>query len=301
MVMKLRLKPAQVVALCCSVLLIPCNRFKARQTTQSRKGAGFTALGWNPPDVNSPLHSLTHNPPCSLDQVLEEVGAHAVELTSNLENFTAEEQIEYQRLNQTGFPEDADSGVFDYVFAFEQSGGGRGSREYRTPAKGSHAFAASGQDTGQAALALIFLPSMRTDYEMTCEGLGKWEGQPAWVVRFQQRKDQPRRTLQFRFGTAEYRAVLKGRAWISEDRYQVLHIETNLMEDIPAMNLRNSAIAVDYAPVEIQSRKLELWLPQRIQAYWDIGGHRVMLFHTFSNFKLFSVDTEQNIDKPKTQ
>lgn len=299
MVMKLRLKPAQIVLLCCLALLTPCHHLNARQTSQSQKGAGYTRSGWNPPDVNSTLHSLTHTPACSLEQVLEDAGANALELTGNLENFTAEEQIEYQMLNQAGFPEAADSGTFDYVFAFEQSSNGRGSREYRSPAKGSHAFPASGQDTGQAALALIFLPSMQTDYEMACEGLDKWEGQPAWVVRFQQRKDRPRRTLQFRTGSGDYRAMLKGRAWVSEDHCQVLHIETNLMEDIPAMNVRASAIAVDYAPVEIQSRKLQLWLPQRIRAYWDIGGHHIMLFHTFSNFQLFSVDTEQNIEKPK--
>jgi hypothetical protein len=299
--MKSLLKPAQVAALCCLALLLPCQHPNARPTSQSQRGAGFKGLGWNPPDVNSPLHSLTHTPSCALEQVLEDVGAHAVELTTNLENFTAEEQIEYEMLNQAGFPEDSDSSVFDYIFAFEQNGNGRGSREYRTPTKGSHAFPASGQDTGQAALALVFLPSMQTDYEMACEGLDKWEGQPAWVVRFQQRKDRPRRTLQFRTQTGNYRAMLKGRAWISQDHCQVLHIETNLVEDIPAMNVRASAIAVDYAPVEIQSRQLQLWLPQRIQAYWDIGGHRIMLFHTFGNFKLFTVDTEQNIDKPKTQ
>jgi hypothetical protein len=301
MVMKFSFKPVPVVALCGLVSLLLCQHLTARQSAQSHKGGGFASLEWNPPDVNSPLRALTHTPPCSLEQVLEDVGAHAVELTTNLENFTAAEQIRYQMLNPAGFPEDADSGVFDYVFAFDQSGGGRGSREYRTPVKGSHVFPASGQDTGQAALALIFLPSLRTDYEMSCEGLDSWEGQPAWVVRFQQRKDQPRRTLLFRTQSGEYRAMLKGRAWISQDRGQVLHIETNLMEDIPPMNLRASAIAVDYAPVEIQSRKLQLWLPQKIQAYWDIGGHRIMLFHTFSNFKLFSVDTEENIEKPKPE
>jgi hypothetical protein len=299
--MKSRARPVQVFALCCLALLLPCNRLNAKQANQSDRAVRFKSLGWNPPDVSAPLHSLSHIPPCSLGKVLEDVGAHAVELTANLENFTAEEQIEYERLNQTGFPEETDSGVFDYVFDFEQSSGGRGSREYRTPAKGSHTFPASGQDTGQAALALIFLPSMQVDYEMTCEGLHTWNGQAAWVVRFQQRKDRPRRTLQFRTGTETYRAMLKGRAWISQDRCQVLHIETNLMEDIPAMSLRASAIAVDYAPVEIQSRKLELWLPQRIHAYWDIGGHRIMLFHTLTNFQLFSVDTEQNIEKPNAQ
>ena len=191
--------------------------------------------------------------------------------------------------------------AFDYVYAFERSRGGRASREYRTPAKGSHAFPASNQDTGLAALALIFLPSLQTDYEMNCEGLDKWNGQFAWVMHFQQRKDKPRRTLQFRTDAGLVGAMLKGRAWISMERGQVLHLETNLMQDRPSTNLRLSAISVDYALVQIESKKLELWLPKRVEAYWEISSHRIILYHSFSDFKVFSVDTEQNIERPKEQ
>lgn len=256
-------------------------------------------LGWTPPDVNAPLKSLSRTPPCDLSKVLEDAGSDALELTTNLENFTAEESIEYVQLNASGFLEESDSGVFDYVFAFDRVGGVRTSREFRTPAAGTQAFPASGQDTGQVALGLIFHPDMQSDYDMTCLGLDKWNGQSAWVVQFQQRKDRPRRTLQFRGPDKMYPAMLKGRAWLSMESGQVLHLETTLMKDIPDINIRSSVISVDYAPVTIESRKLQLWLPQRVEAYWEIWTHRIVLHHTFSNFKLFSVDTEQNMGKPK--
>lgn len=256
-------------------------------------------LGWTPPDVNAPLKSLSTTPPCDLSKVLEDAGSDALELTTNLENFTAEERIEYVQLNASGFLEESDSGVFDYVFAFDRVGGVRTSREFRTPAAGTQAFPASGQDTGQVALGLIFHPDMQSDYDMTCLGLDKWNGQSAWVVQFQQRKDRPRRTLQFRGPDKMYPAMLKGRAWLSMESGQVLHLETTLMKDIPDINIRSSVISVDYAPVTIESRKLQLWLPQRVEAYWEIWTHRIVLHHTFSNFKLFSVDTEQNVGKPK--
>ena len=255
-------------------------------------------MSWSPPNVSTPLHSLADEPRCDLAKVLAEVGAHAMEMTSNLENFTAQEKIEYGRWNQNGGLEENDSGIFDYVFAFEQRGEGRVSREYRTAAKGSRSFPASGQDIGQVALGLIFLPKIQTDYDMNCEGLDKWKGQFAWVIHFQQRKDKPRRTLAFHTESGSYGAMLKGRAWISMDAEQVLHIETNLMQDIPALNLRSSAVVVDYAPVEIQSRKLELWLPQRVESYWEISAHRTVLYHTFSDFQLFTVDTQQSQQKP---
>lgn len=247
--------------------------------------------------MSATLPSLAVLPPCDEAKVLEEAGKHAAELTTNLENFTAEELIEFEMLNQSGFPEDSDSGVFDYVFAFEQRGGGRSSREYRVPAKGGHAFPASEQDTGQVALALIFHPSLRQDYDMSCEGVDKWKGQSAWVIRFQQRKNKPRRTLHF----GAYPAMLKGRAWIAMETGQVLHMETNLMQDIPAVNLRGGAISVDYALVQLQTKRLELWLPQRVETYWEISSHRIVLYHTFRNFKVFSVDTQENIQKPKEQ
>lgn len=294
------LKRIPAVALGCSALIL-CTRLAAQQRKDSGGVASHKELRWAPPDVDAPLHSVASLPPCSLSKVLEQAGAHAVELTNNLEKFTAEEQIDYEMLDQNGFPEESEGSTFDYVFAFEQRGGGRASREYRTPAKGGHSFPASGQDTGQVALALIFHPDMQTDYEMSCEGLDEWRGERAWVIHFQQRKDKPCRTMQFRTERGVYPVMLKGRAWISTDSSQVLHLETNLMQGVSAMNLRSSAISVDYAPVRIQSLKLEMWLPQSVESFWEIAGHRVVLSHVFTNFKLFSVGVEENIQKPKDQ
>jgi hypothetical protein len=286
-----------VIVVCQSGAVAP--RLSPQESPLSSRAAKHKELGWTPPDVNSSLHSISAVPPCDLSQVLKEVGAHALELTSNLENFTAQEMIEYVKLDTTGFREESDSGVFDYVFAFDRVGGLRTSREYRTPASGGHTFPAIGQDTGQVALGLIFHPNMQSDYDMTCLGLDQSNGQQAWVIRFQQRKDKPHRTLHFRSPDAMYPGALKGRAWISMNTGQVLHLETALMKDIPEMNIRSSIVSVDYAPVQIQSRKLELWLPQRVEAYWEILSHRIILYHTFSNFQLFSVETEQNVQKPK--
>jgi hypothetical protein len=295
--MTMKSEVVMATALCCAVTSV-CLLAAPQEHRTIEQGSKRKEMSWMPPNVSAPLPSIAATPPCSVSDVLREVGGHVLELTNNLENFTAEEQIEYTKRDQNGFLEESDSSAFDYVFAFEQRGGGRSSREYRTPAKGGHAFPASGQDTGLAALALIFHPKMQSDYDMSCEGLDNRKGQSAWVIHFQQRKDKPRRTLQFRTEGGDYAAMLKGRAWISMDNGQVLHLETNLMQDIPAMGLRSSAISVGYAPVGIQSKNLDLWLPQRVEAYWEISSHKIILYHTFTNFKMFTVDTQESIRKP---
>jgi hypothetical protein len=298
--MNLISKPAQVVVLCCVAILAFAGMAVA-QSGDVGHAAKHKTLSWTPPNVNAPLPSTAAMPPCDLPKVLQDAAARAVELTANLENFTAEEKIEYQRLDRDGVPEENDFSVFDYVFAFEQVGGGRVSREYRTPAKGGHAFPASAQDTGEVALALIFLPAMQADYEMTCEGSDKWKGQAVWVIHFRQRPDKPARTLQFRVTKGTYFARLAGRAWIAAENGHIVHLETNTMQSIPSINIQSGATAIDYAPVQIASRNLELWLPERIEAYWEIGDRRTILYHTFSDFRVFSVEIQENVEKPKEQ
>jgi hypothetical protein len=286
--------PVMLRGLVVGMCVCACVAAGQRNDTSKHKD-----LRWAPANVEAPLSSLASIPPCDVAQVLQQASTRAVELTTNLENFTAQERIEYQRLDRDGVPEESDFSVFDYVFAFEKVGAGRASREYRTPTKGGHAFPASGQDTGEVALPLIFLPTMQTDYEMKCEGLDKWKGQLAWVIHFRQREDKPARTLQFRVTKGTYFAKLAGRAWIAMENGQIVHLETNTMEPIPSINIQSGSTSIDYAPVQIQSKNLELWLPERIEAYWEIADRRLILYHTFSDFKVFSVETEQNIQKPK--
>jgi hypothetical protein len=300
MFMTPKLRVSRLIALCC-LALIAYMDLAAQQRNATEQEAKRKHLNWSPPNIDAPLLSLAAIPPCDVSKVLEDVGSRALELTANLENFTADEQIQYEKWSYSGVPQENDTGMFHYVFAFEQHGGELVSREYRSPWKGGHSFPASGQDTGQVALGLIFHPNMQTDYEMKCEGWDQSYGQKAWVIRFEQRKDKPRRTMQFHTPGGEIGAMLKGRAWIGMESGQVLYLETKLMRDIPDVGLRSGAMTVDYAPVEIRSRKLQLWLPQGLEAFWEFGTYRVVLFHTFRNFKRFTVETEENTQKPKTQ
>lgn len=300
MILTVKFRMSRAIALSC-LASIACTNLPAQQQNAKEPQAQRNHLKWAPPNVDAPLRSLTAIPPCDIAKVMQDVGSHALELTANLQNFTAEEQIAYEQWSYSGVPQDNDSGLFHYVFAFEQHGGEVVSREYRNPTKGGHAFPASGQDTGQVTLGLIFLPRMQPDYDMKCEGRDQWKGHPAWVIRFRQRKDRPRRTMQFYIQGGKIGAMLKGRAWIDIDSGQVLHLETNLMHGIPDAGVRRGALTVDYAPVEIHSRQVQLWLPQQLEAFWEFGTYRVILFHTFHNFRLFTVETQGNAQQQKTQ
>ncbi|MGC1417019.1 MAG: VWA domain-containing protein [Candidatus Acidiferrum sp.] len=275
----------------------------ARKAKDAEKKENSKPLFWYPPDVDAPLRSRIASAPCNLSNVLEQAGARADQLVTNLQNFTAEEKIEYRVLGSMGLLLDGGKGTFDYTVDFEQSLGGLAVRESRMPERGSRDFPASSQDVGLPDMALIFLPNFQKDYEMNCEGAAEWNGETAWVVHFQQRKDRPSHTASFSVRGVAYPAELKGRAWIAQDSSvdsgEVLHLETSLMKAIPAANVRQMYLSIDYAPVQFRTENVRVWLPQAVAAYDDFGDHRAMIHHSFTNFLLFSVRTDQSVEKPK--
>jgi hypothetical protein len=268
-------------------------------SSQRSAGKKKAMLRWDPPQVDAPVASLAMTPPCSLPDVLNQASQRATNLVSSLQNFTAHERIRYEETDDLGNPDFASTEDFNYFVDFGEKAGALKSHETRTQINTDSTAMGELRDTGLAVLALIFHPLMQDDYDMRCEGYGAWNEKPAWVVRFQQKKDKKPRTLSFHTPNSSYRASLKGRAWIAADSGEIIHLEINLVAGIGMLGLQGNAVSVDYAPVQFHSQNVELWLPKTAQAYADYGKRRMIIDHTFSEFQLFSVQTQQQIEKPK--
>ncbi|MGB6835838.1 MAG: hypothetical protein WA621_15450 [Candidatus Acidiferrum sp.] len=320
--------PSQLVAFACYfTLVLLASRVAAKGLYAGHlqeKEKKPHALRWDPPRVDAPILSLSAMPACSLPEVLKTAGQRAEELVNHLQNFIAHEQIRYEQMPSlsmagpagiTGIgaipgqsQEISFTGKFDYIVDFGKRSEPLHIREHRTPLKGTvNANLDAIVGKGLPALALIFHPSMQNDYEMSCEGFSPWNNQPAWVVDFSQRKGKRPRTVTMETAselaphdpnTREIRPLrLKGRAWIAADSGQVMHLETNLLEKIPLIELEESAFSVDYAPVKFRAQNVEVWLPQFAIGYTDYAGRRMIVEHTFSDFQLFSVQTRDVIQK----
>jgi len=280
-----------------SVAAAPRKREKA-----STGEAGF----WYPINVDAPLHEYSSES-CPLSSALQLSGARADEMARNLQNFTAKEQIEYRVIGNSNANLQMVAGNYDYSVFFQQSGAGLAVQENRAPEPGSQPLPAGARDVGLPEIALLFLSSFQNDYEMKCEGGTEWHGRPTWVVHFQQLPDRPSHTAVFSVNGAAYPAKLKGRAWIVEgsnndsnqDTGEVLHLELSLMESIPAAKVLQMYASIDYGPVQFRTQNVRFWLPLEVTTYGDFGDHRTIVHHTFTNFMLFSVRTDQIIEKPK--
>ncbi len=275
-------------------LLLPLSVL-AQQSPTKQKG-----LMWDPPKLDAKLSIPPDAPPCDLDKVLAHAADRANELVDNLQNFTAREHIDFRIFGAGGFGDTrrSSSEAFDYTATIVKHGETFSVQESRKPSQVAMDFPLEAQDVGLPEMALIFLPDLRPDYDMRCEAPTMWNNRAAWIVSFRQRKDRHNQTANFSSNGHSYPAPLKGRAWIAQDTGVVTHMDIALMHDVPAVNVREWYLSIDYAPVRFRSKDVTVWLPQSAQTWAAFDTDHVVVSHNFSDFFLFSVQTTQEPTPP---
>ncbi len=275
-----------------------CLLFAGTAAAQKNKSHD-SGLLWAPPNTDSKVADLSDTPACSLQDVMKQTSGRAIEFVDNLQKFDA---VEHSQLTQTRTETQEVSwgdARFDFTAEFTTVNGRLQLHESRQELDHDDPNGSWLEDVGLPALALIFHPDFSDDFSFQCLGAAKWDGQPSWVVAFRQLKGKPSRLMAFRSDTGSIAAKLKGRAWIAQDSGQIVHLETNLIDPIGLIELMSNAISIDYAPVQFQSANVKLWLPVVAVAYSQYNKFTLVKKHSYSDFKLFSVGTQQVIERPK--
>jgi hypothetical protein len=255
---------------------------------------------WAPPDIDESIPPVDPGAKCALPEVLQAAGARLKELVANVEKFTATERIEYVEVTRNGKTIQRKTGAFDYVVSLSEIRPGMlTAEEFRNGREGPQLFFMDLATNGLPALVLIFHPYYVGDFEMSCEGLGGVDGEPAWQVHFRQRPDRPSRMYSLYIGDRRFPLALKGRGWISVRNSQILRLEVDIVEPVKGAGLHRSHKIVEYQPVHFEKQKVDLWLPARAEVYMDFRGHCYQIRHAFSEFLLFDVTTKQQIAGPR--
>src|SRR5467141_1585182 len=257
---------------------------------------------WLPPDIDEKVPWVEPGVACNLEEVMEKSGMRIQEFIANVDQFTATEAVTHESVNKVGLPSHPTKFEFNYLVSIKKNRLGLLTvDEYRD----SHYLPAKFPDgiatTGLPALVLIFHPYYAQNFKISCEGLARSKGGPAWQMYFRQRPDKPNaiRTYQIGAEGKAYPVALKGRAWIAADSFQIVRLETDLIDPLPQIRLVADHAAIEYGPVHFQTRNLDMWLPQNAEVHYDWRGRRSHRRHSFRNYLLFSVDDKQRISAPK--
>ncbi|MFZ3247007.1 MAG: tetratricopeptide repeat protein [Candidatus Acidiferrales bacterium] len=254
---------------------------------------------WAPPDIDATKPFTIAGPSCPLPEVLKSAGKSAAQLVADLQEFTASEKYESVEIKRDQALEKPGTQTFSYLVFIENPRPDIiNVQEMRNLGVSAENMPGQFVDS-DAALALVFHPLLQQDFNWSCEGLGDWQDKPAWIVRFEQRSDRPDRLATFNTGINTFSLPLKGRAWISENGGQVMHLEVDLVRPLPEIKLEREHFLIDYGPVPFPHHKVTLWLPENVDVYLQYRGHYLHHYHHFSNFKLFSTGATQKIGQPK--
>ena len=272
------------------------QEFSSSSPVKSRPKA--MSVLW-PKDLDAAVPAVAPGVSCPLSEVMLEARQRAEDLVANLEKFTATEVLDSSEVRKDGRPKQSVKQSFNYAAAVSGSRGGFPQvEENRNEIGRPRTEPVSITTAGLAVGMLIFHPYYANDFKFVCEGLGEWHSKPAWQLRFEQRSDRPPRFQSIYFGRGWFLPKFKGRAWLTRDYFQITHMDFDLLETIPKIQLRTEHSDIDYGPVDFAKRKMQLWLPESVDFYLDIGGHRFFHRHRLSNSLLFSVETNEEFRLP---
>jgi tetratricopeptide (TPR) repeat protein len=254
---------------------------------------------WEPPGVDDARPTVAAGVTCPSNLVIEEAGERVKELVNAVSRFAAIEQLQHETVDELGRPLTREARQYNYLVDIsELRPGVFAVSEFRDIESRLADFPGHMATQGLPAIALVFHPRLRDTFQLTCEGLGEWQGQATWLVYFRQRDDRPNRLRAYRIGENYYAVNLKGRAWISADKFQIVHIETDLIKPMPSIQLLSEHESVEYGVVAFPEKKTELWLPKSAELYFDFQRQRFHRRHSFDNFMLFSVESHERPKDP---
>jgi len=261
----------------------------------------FSVRPWQPPAIDLNKPSVAANVSCPAD-IAGMIGKRVEEFVDDVSRIAAIEHLLHEQLDEMGDAITKETRTFNYVASFTESKQGSiAVDEYRQEHLGLADFPDQISSSGFATLALVFHPKMQDSFEMVCEGLGELRGQPTWMVHFKQREDRPAQMHDYRVGGELYSLKLKGRAWITADKFQIVRIESELVNPVPQIRLAGEHQVVEYGPVPFAKKKVQLWLPQSAEIYLDFRRHRYYRKHSFDHYMLFAVDAEEKRKAPAAE
>jgi hypothetical protein len=281
-----------------SAVTIPSVRL-GNWALSGQKNAQETRAQWAPPDVNDIAPPVSPGVSCLLSDLLPKAGEKVIELIQNVDRFTATETIQHRGVDRSGRLGKPETDKFNYAASFSAMNDGYiHVEEFRKGRNDSDPSLGGVAAIGMSSLILIFHPLYAIGFDMQCEGLGEWRGEPAWQVSFEQSRTAINRTCAIDVGPRSFDLRLRGRAWILASSYQVAELQVDLADPIEKIRLRLYHQENEYGPVRFPGTESQIWLPLRVQLYLDFSHHRFYRQHNFTDFRLFSVRTQQMTTGP---
>lgn len=241
----------------------------------------------------------------ALGAVLKKTGENVEFFVKNFPNTISNEKVHQERLDKAGNVKGSLDHEFQYLLLTRMGEAGLGLEESRTTPEG-RASALQGLNQGYvltsgfSACSWVFDPMNQPATNFRYLGRQLANGKELLVVAFAQKPETT--WLKARLTTHQGSAPLlfQGIAWIDPSNYQIIRLRNDLLGPVPRLHLERQTTEIQYQRVEFRRGPEAFWVPQEIAVAIDFEDRFYRNIHSYSNFRVFNVETKEAVKSPTT-
>ena len=295
-------------ALCSSTAFsqIPSRRAEAKDKTVVDMTAAELLKSYHK-ELSHLEFSLNQEP---LDYLLRKVGDNVENFFRNFANTSSRERIymrkQYVSEPQLQRPERSDTLFKEFHYLILPHSGSAGNSWVEDRAdkddRPVNQKVISGfiMSSGYVALCMYLHPSQQANSHFRY--LGRETKKPrAHVIAFAQ-KPQSRDCFAQNFYVVDsvglVRILVQGFVWLDPDSYEILRMRTSMLLAEKQTGLRETTSDIYYEPVKFDTQQ-QFWLPRVVDVSWEFPGLIFRNQHKYSDYHLFSVESDYKLTQPK--
>lgn len=274
------------------------------------------AYYWAQPLIGWPLGRLQTQIPAlnglaadsnqsSLPHILSRVAENVRAFRANFANTTSLETVEQERLKPSGSPR-GHTVRQQFRYLILTTGSDVTLKEYRTDPLGREQVLKDPKPgfvktAGFASMPMELGPERQAQYDFKYLGSQTIDGRRTEVIAFAGHAVEQAISGQYVLYAKPIPIILQGVAWIDAASFQVVRMQTELLAPLTFAGLSRLSTSAVFHEVHFHKSAAACWLPQVVDVTADFYGQTYHNRHSYSDYQLFSVGTDQKTPQADTQ
>ncbi len=279
------------------------------QSRSTDREEALTSYYWAQPLTGWPLDKLQARIPSlnglaadtdqsSLAHILSRLAENIQAFRVNFANTTSLETVEQERLKPNGSRRGrVVREQFRYLI-LTNPGNEVALKEYRTDLLGREETPKNPKPgfvktAGFASMPMELSSDRQRQYDFKYLGSQTVDGRPTKVIAFAGHPIEAAISGEFMLSGKAIPLILQGIVWIDATTNQVALMQTELLAPLSFAGLSRLDTSAVYGEVHFRQSAAVLWLPQVVDVTADFFGETFHNRHSYSDYQLFSVGTDQ--------
>lgn len=232
-----------------------------------------------------------------LDELLDRTGKAVSVFIDQLSDVKCTEQVKQEKLGKEGKVELTENSIYDYLIILTNVGGELSLDESRLAVKDVKADKKNRAmlvSNGFSTLFLIFHPYYANSFQFTLADDEVIEGRTLVKISFQHIRGM-RSPAALSIRGREYPLELSGTAFIEPQTGAVVKMKADVADTMVDVGLKALRSEVVFAPVPFKDSKEVYWFPLQATVEVETPRQHWRNTHQFSQYKKFSVSTEEQV------